>query len=81
MVTKMKFIWFLLRNKALIRWYKNFKDDKEYSSLENLSKRAYPTFWIGVSFLWGETVEGYTYWYCLNKKWKKQFKTKTTLKW
>lgn len=69
MVTKIKFFWFLFRNKALIKWYKNFKEDKEYPSLRKFFKGNGSHNWIANAFIWKDTLDGYTYWDNLDSKW------------
>lgn len=59
-----KFLWFLFRNGALIKFMRNL--DAPLRTVNNSSSTIY---YILGAFLWSNTPEGVKYWYDLNRKW------------
>ncbi len=73
-----KFKNFLIENGALEYFHENLKNSKDESGFKKFwynIETYFTTFddyqWIGQSFSWLDSPEGYNYWSNLDKKWRK----------
>lgn len=62
---KLKLSKFLKKNNAYKKFIKNF--DKRYFKKESIT---FNLLCIVTSFNWGNSPEGYDYWFTLSEKWK-----------
>lgn len=67
MKTKIFFVLFLIRKRALVSYLSNLRNMNFYQILSLFTCK----YWVTVAFIFRETTEGYEYWKSLDAVWKK----------
>jgi len=76
---KTEFYAFLKKHKALIKFKRSFKEQRESDTLFNFFKRneESPGSFIDAAFTWYRTSQDYKFWSDLNEKWVEHYNTLT----